>query len=274
MSSLGQMIAGIAHEINNPVSFVYSNLVPAYEYAQELIELLEIYQEYFSNPPQIIVNKIADIDLDFVKKDFIKLINSMQVGTERIAQIVSSLRNFSRLDEAEVKQVDIAEGIDNTLMILGNRLKNRKDYPDIEVIKEYEELPLVECYAGQLNQVFMNILANAVDALDENNLHRIHNDLPPQVDIIKICVQRLDDRSVEIHIIDNASGISSEIHSKIFDPFFTTKDVGKGTGLGLSICYQIIVDQHAGNLSFHSIPGEGTEFIIKIPISCNQAIDK
>ncbi len=258
MSSLGQMVAGVAHEINNPVSFVYSNLVPAREYAQDFLQLLELYQQHYPQSPPVIQQKIAEIDLDFIKDDFMKLLNSMEVGTERIYKIVLSLRNFSRLDEAEFKKVDIHDGIDSTLMILGNKFKGTAEHSDIQVVKEYGDIPLVECYPSQLNQVFMNILANAVDAFEQRDKNISNH--------IIITTQNLDNNSIKITIADNASGIPSEIHSKIFDPFFTTKKVGKGTGLGLSISYEIVTDKHGGKLTFDSTPMKGTKFIIEIPI--------
>ncbi|MGB3640502.1 MAG: ATP-binding protein [Rivularia sp. (in: cyanobacteria)] len=261
MSGLGQMVAGVAHEINNPVSFVYSNLVPAREYAQDFIELLELYQQEYSQPLQKIQEKIEEIDLDFIKDDFMKLLDSMEVGTERIYKIVLSLRNFSRLDEAEFKKVNIQDGIDSTLMILGNQLKATSERSEIQVIKEYGDIPLVECYPSQLNQVFMNIIANAIDAFEEkpDNLKNNSNK-------IVISTYKDDNNLIKVIIADNACGIPPEIHSKVFDPFFTTKQVGKGTGLGLSISYEIITDKHGGKLTFDSTP-EGTKFVIEIPIT-------
>jgi PAS domain S-box-containing protein len=259
MSSIGNMVAGVAHEINNPVNFIHGNLIPACEYAQDLLRLLGLYQKYFPNPPEEIQAEILAIDLDFLQEDMIKLLNSMSVGTDRIREIVLSLRNFSRLDEAEFKQVNIHDGIDSTLMILQNRLKAKQDHPEIKVIKEYGKIPPIECYPGQINQVFMNVLSNAIDVLEDSFVSgggKIH-----------ICTEVFDSNWVVIRISDNGRGIPQEIISKLFDPFFTTKDVGKGTGLGLSISYQIVVDKHRGQLFCHSIPGQGTEFVIKIPIT-------
>ncbi|AFY36042.1 PAS domain S-box protein [Calothrix sp. PCC 7507] len=263
MSSIGNMVAGIAHEINNPVNFIHGNLIPASEYAQDLLRLIELYQQHYPNPPTEIQAEIADIDLNFLKEDLIKLLQSMRLGTQRIREIVLSLRNFSRLDESEVKDVDIHEGIDSTLMILQNRLKAKPDHPEISVIKEYEKLPPITCYPGQLNQVFMNILSNAIDALEESVVNGKTTDHP------SICIRTeiLDSSWVAIRIADNGRGIPQNILSKLFDPFFTTKDVGKGTGLGLSISYQIVVDKHRGKLSCHSTPGKGAEFVIEIPVS-------
>ncbi|MBW4671528.1 MAG: response regulator [Cyanomargarita calcarea GSE-NOS-MK-12-04C] len=259
MSSLGNMVAGVAHEINNPVNFIHGNLIPASEYTQDLLRLLELYEQHYPNPPQEIEAEIEAIDLGFLKQDLIKLLQSMRVGTQRIREIVLSLRNFSRLDEAEFKQVDIHEGIDSTLMILHNRLKAKSNHPDISVIKEYGKLPLIECYPGQLNQVFMNILSNAIDALDASFIGHQGQ--------IRIHTEVVDCNQLVIRISDNGLGIPQEIVSKLFDPFFTTKDVGKGTGLGLSISYQIVVDKHGGELSCHSTLGQGAEFVIKIPIT-------
>ncbi|WP_414548004.1 PAS domain S-box protein [Anabaena sp. CCY 0017] len=258
MSSLGNMVAGIAHEINNPVNFIYGNLNPANEYAQGLLRLIGLYQLHFPNPPEEIQAEIAAIDLEFVKEDLIKLLHSMNVGTQRIREIVLSLRNFSRLDEAEFKQVNIHDGLDSTLMILQNRLKAQPNHSEILVIREYGQLPNIQCYPGQLNQVFMNILSNAIDAVEEYFVG--------QQGQIHIITELINKNRVAIRIADNGRGISQKILAKMFDPFFTTKDLGKGTGLGLSISYQIIVEKHNGNLSCNSIPGEGAEFVIEIPI--------
>jgi len=270
MSSLGQMVAGIAHEINNPVSFIYGNLHHAHKYTQNLLKLLEIYQQIYSNPPSQVQEQIQEIDLDFLIQDITKLFQSMKVGTERIQEIVKSLRNFSRLDEAEVKQVNIHEGIDSSLMILEHRLQARHEYPEITVIKKYSQLPNVTCYPGQLNQVFMNILANAINALEASALNSqttgnqklTNNNLQ-----IQIKTEIIDEKWIEVSIVDNGLGINEQVRSKLFDPFFTTKAVGKGTGLGLYISYQIIVEKHNGQLSCFSVPGKGAEFVIKIPIS-------
>ena len=271
MSSLGQMVAGIAHEINNPVNFVHGNLSYTEEYSLSLIKLIEIYQQQY---PDYSEKNDQDIDfeeLDFIKKDFSKIIQSMKVGTQRIKDIVKSLRIFSRLDEAEIKQVDIHQGIDSTLMILQSRLKAQFSHPNIEVIKEYGNLPKVNCYPGQLNQVFMNILANAIDALEEQIGNRGWSTENSNEDIFQTCqicirTQVVDKKYISISISDNGSGMNEEIISKLFDPFFTTKEVGKGTGLGLSISHQIIVEKHGGKLICNSAPGKGTEFIIMLPI--------
>jgi signal transduction histidine kinase len=277
MSSLGQMVAGIAHEINNPVSFIYGNLHHADKYTQDLLKLVQIYQQLCPNPPLEIQEQVEDIDLDFLIQDITKLFHSMKVGTERIQEIVKSLRNFSRLDEAELKQVNIHEGIDSTLMILEHRLQARHEYPEIKVIKKYSQLPNVTCYPGQLNQVFMNILANAVDALEvlaKNghcspvNLQTIDNEkLTINNPQIQIKTEVIDENWIMVSIADNGLGINEQVFSKLFDPFFTTKAVGKGTGLGLYISYQIIVEIHNGKLNCFSVPGKGAEFVIEIPVS-------
>jgi two-component system NtrC family sensor kinase len=263
MSSLGQMVAGIAHEINNPVNFIYGNLKHADQYANDLLGLVNLYQEQIPNPPPAIAAEIEAVDLEFLSEDLPKLLDSMRVGAERIQKIVLSLRNFSRLDEAEVKAVNIHEGIDSTLLILHNRLKAKPGHAEIEVIKHYDNLPEVECYAGQLNQVFMNIIANAIDALEDYSL-TVHSNNPPGK--IEISTQFIEPNAVEIKIADNGPGIPSEKQARLFEPFFTTKGVGRGTGLGLSISYQIITEKHGGEISCHSKEGKGTAFIIKIPI--------
>ncbi|NEU73480.1 AAA family ATPase [Hassallia byssoidea VB512170] len=264
MSSLGQMVAGIAHEINNPINFIHGNISHASGYVQDLLDLIAIYQQEYPNPSPIIEEKAEELDLDFLIKDLPKLLDSMKVGSSRIRNIVLSLRNFSRLDESEMKPVDIHEGIDNTLMILQHRLKEKSDRPEIEVIKEYGQLPLVSCYAGQLNQAFMNILSNAIDALQQSNDNAIATDR--KVGQIRIRTSLVDSNTLRIQIADNGSGMSDKVRQKIFDPFFTTKPIGSGTGLGLSISYQVVVDKHKGQLTCDSTPGKGTEFVIEIPL--------
>lgn len=266
MSSLGQLVAGVAHEINNPVSFIHGNLVHATGYIQELLELLALYQDCYPTPSEEIQSQIEAIELGFIVKDLTKLLNSMQVGTDRIRDIVLSLRNFSRLDESAFKRVNIHEGIDNTLMILKNRLKATEKRPEIQIIKNYGELPLIECYPGQLNQVFMNLLSNAIDALEESNQGFSYVDIEAEPNTIIINTECLNKEWVKVSIVDNGLGINKEIQSKLFDPFFTTKPVGKGTGLGLSISYQILTDRHHGKLYCNSEPGRGTEFVLEIPI--------
>lgn len=257
MSSLGQMVAGIAHEINNPVSFIYGNLSHMHEYIQNLLHLLDLYQQHDRGTVPEISAAIADMDLDFVKEDLPQMLSSMNMGANRIREIIVSLRNFSRLDEAHMKAVDIHEGIDSTLLILQNRLKPKSGEPEITVVKNYGDLPLTECYACGMNQVFMNIIANAIDALEQQP--------PPRSIAIKTAKSIAGDR-ILISIADNGPGIPSEIQKRLFDPFFTTKPVGKGTGLGLSISHNIVVEKHSGTLQCISHPGEGTEFAIEIPL--------
>lgn len=270
MSSLGQLVAGVAHEINNPVNFIHGNLAHADEYIQELLELLDLYRSHLQNHPLPIREKEEEIDLEFLRQDLPKLLNSMKVGADRIRDIVHSLRNFSRLDEATIKEVDIHEGLDSTLMILQNRLKAKPEHPEIRVIKQYGQLPLVECYAGQLNQVFMNVLTNAIDALDEYASQRSPTDLAAHPSTITIRTAVIDDSQVVIRIADNGPGMTPEVQQRLFDPFFTTKPVGKGTGMGMSISYQIITEYHNGHIECRSEPGQGAEFIITIPTRQDQ----
>jgi two-component system NtrC family sensor kinase len=273
ISSLGQLVAGVAHEVNNPLGFISSNLHYATQYIRDLINLVKLYQEQFPNPGHKIEEEILAMDLDHVVQDLPKLISSMKLGTDRIQGIMQSLRNFSRPDGNQKKAVNIHDGLETTLMLLQHRLKAQRKRPTIEVIKDYGNLPLVECYPGQLNQVFMNLLANAIDALDElfvNQAEKRKNHttmvLSPQ---IRICTT-VDKKQATILIADNGPGMSHSIKSQIFKPYFTTKPEGKGTGLGLSISHQIVVEQHKGELSCISSPGEGTEFAIKIPVRCSK----
>ncbi|MEA5580303.1 AAA family ATPase [Nodularia harveyana UHCC-0300] len=260
MSSLGQMIAGIAHEINNPINFIHGNIAYINQYVQELLDFITIYQQGDS---QLIQQKAAAIDLDFLAADLPKILNSMNIGSSRIQDIVLGLRNFSRLGEAKMKAVDVHEGIDNTLMILDHRLQKISDFPQIQVSKNYCQLPKVSCFASQLNQVFMNILNNAIDALEDALTQRKITENP----IIQISTQLIDENMLRIIIADNADGMTATVQQKIFDPFFTTKEVGSGIGLGLSISYQVVVEQHKGRLTCNSAPGNGTEFLIDIPLS-------
>ncbi|MCC5646526.1 PAS domain S-box protein [Nostoc sp. CHAB 5824] len=269
MSSLGQLVAGVAHEINNPISFINGNISHAKEYIQQLLEILQLYQKEYPHPTPVIQEAIEAIELDFVIQDLQKLLNSMKMGSDRIRNIVLSLRNFSRLDEAEMKTVDVHSGIDSTLMILQNRLKLKPESSQIQIVKEYEQLPLIECYVGQLNQVFMNIITNAIDALEELYLSNQQPNFNPQI-IIR--TELLNPDWVAIEIADNGVGMSQEIQQRLFDPFFTTKVVGKGTGLGMSISYQIVTEKHQGQLQCISSPGQGTTFIIEIPIQQNKFI--
>nr|WP_277878333.1 ATP-binding protein [Coleofasciculus sp. FACHB-SPT36] len=277
MSSLGQMVAGVAHEINNPVNFIHGNLVYVGEYTQDLLRLVQLYQKHYPNPITEIEEQAETVELDFIIADLDKILSSMKIGTERIRQIVLSLRNFSRLDEADMKPVDIHEGLDSTLLILQNRLKAKPEHPAIEVVKEYGNLPLVECYAGQMNQVFMNIISNAIDALEafdglsfiaRNNEQSTSNLEPSPT--IRISTQVLHPDRVAVRIADNGLGMTEEVRKRLFDPFFTTKPVGQGTGLGLSISYQIVVEKHSGMLRCISEAGQGAEFWIEIPMRQSQ----
>ncbi|MDT9177415.1 MAG: PAS domain S-box protein [Limnospira sp. PMC 1291.21] len=267
MSSLGQLVAGVAHEINNPVSFIYGNLTHTSTYTESLLELIDTYQELYPDPPPEISDLIEDMDLDFIKDDFPKIISSMTNGASRIRDIVKSLRTFSRLDEAKLKSVDIHENIDSTLVILQNRVNGSNGSPAIQVIKDYGDLPLFECYSSLLNQVFMNLLINAIQAIEErrNLLNTAANS--DYRGCINIKTRLAQKKQILIAIKDNGIGISPEHQNKVFNPFFTTKAVGQGTGMGLPTSYQIITQNHHGELSFSSAPGVGTEFVIKLPLA-------
>ncbi len=262
MSSLGQLVAGVAHEINNPVNFIYGNLIYLDNYTQDLLALVKLYQQNYPQANKEVQAWIEKIDLEFLIKDLPKTLSSMTIGSERIREIVLTLRNFSRLDEADMKPVNIHEGIDSTLLILQHRLQAQNSYSAIEIIKEYGDLPIIKCYAGQLNQVFMNILSNAIDALNEHS----NNETKENIGKIIIQTQIENTNWAIISIKDNGIGMTEAVKTKLFDPFFTTKPIGKGTGLGLSISYQIVVEKHGGKIECISEPGAGTEFRIEIPI--------
>jgi signal transduction histidine kinase len=264
LSSLGQLVAGVAHEINNPTNFIHGNLVHFETYAQTLLELLQRYRTHYPDPDATVQLAVEEADVDFLAADLPKMLASMRMGTDRIRQIVLSLRNFSRLDEATVKAVDIHEGLDSTLMILEHQLKEKPHRPAIQVIKKYGPLPKVECYAGQLNQVFMNILANAIDAVDE--AHQSLNDENRDIGTITIETQPSDPGWVTVAIADTGKGMSPPAQRQLFDPFFTTKPVGKGTGLGMSISHQIITETHGGTITVDSELGRGTTLRIYIPV--------
>ncbi|MBD2500199.1 hybrid sensor histidine kinase/response regulator [Anabaena azotica] len=263
MSSLGQLVAGIAHEINNPVNFIYGNLIHAQNNIIDLLNLIKLYENYTVNPIPEIQKFSQDIELEFIKQDLPNLLSSLMMGTERVEKIVRSLRLFSRLEDAEFQLFNIHEGIDSTIIILSHRLKASATNPEINIIKEYGDIPLVECYAGKLNQVFMNLLANAIDALEESVINKKRdNELT-----IKIRTAVTDDqKSILVEIADNGVGIPLDVQQTIFEQFYTTKPLGKGTGLGLAIAHEIIVEKHGGSLEVKSTPGEGAQFLITIPI--------
>ena len=268
MSTLGTLVAGIAHEINNPTSFIYGNLHYANEYINDLLKLVRLYRNHYPNPVAEIKMHSSAVELEFLMEDLPKVLSSMEHGAERIRHLVTSLRNFSRLDQTKMQPVDLHEGIESTLLILHHRLKANSVRPAIKLIKEYGELPPVECYPSQLNQVFMNLLGNAIDALEEVPIKTTatQNKFTPTIWIRTEIVQ---DNRVTIKIIDNGLGITEEAKGQLFDPFFTTKPIGKGTGLGLSISCQIVVEKHKGLLRCESQLGKGTEFSIDIPLQHN-----
>ena len=266
MSSLGQLVAGVAHEINNPVNFIYGNLTHVEEYSQALLNVVNVFQQHYPEADAAVQQSLEDADVDFLQEDLPKILASMRLGSQRIRQIVMSLRNFSRMDEAEMKSVDIHEGLESTLVILHHRLKAQPEWPAVEIVRQYGDLPLVECYAGQLNQVFMNIFSNALDALEEMNESRSREAIKANPNIITITTALLENQQVRITIADNGPGIPESIRQSIFDPFFTTKPLGKGTGMGMSISYSIVVEKHGGSLGCDSTMGQGTQFVIQIPI--------
>ena len=274
MSSLGRMIAGIAHEITNPINFIKGNIVYARKYTENLIELLTEYQKHYPIPVHEVQEKIDEIDVEFLVEDLGKIYKSMGNGTEQINEIIQAMRNFSRMDKGEFQKINVQEAIDNTLIILGSRLKANPKSPAIKVIKEYQDLPLIDFYPNQLNQVLINIMSNAIDAIDEYSQQRTTKDIENEDSRIIIHTAIIKQANteiitsdwVQIRISDNGPGISPELQKKLFDPFFTTKPTGKGTGLGLSISYQIIVEKHNGNIICCSEVGEGTTFMIQIPV--------
>ncbi|MDJ1183224.1 ATP-binding protein [Roseofilum casamattae] len=279
MSGLGQLVAGIAHEINNPVNFIYGNLAHVESYLGDLLSILELYKKYYPEPNEEVQEGCEAVDIDFLLEDFPKVIESMQLGADRIHGIVQSLRNFSRLDESDMKAVNLDEGIESTLLILNNRIKAKSNRPAIALMKQYSELPEIECYPSQLNQVFMNLLTNAIDALEEGNSQRqiSYKELEEQPNRIIISTSLCCDRQSKeelacIAIADNGLGIPESIRSKLFEPFFTTKPMGKGTGMGLSISYQIVVEKHRGYFTCDSQVGRGTTFRVEIPVRTSKAM--
>lgn len=278
MSGLGQLVAGIAHEINNPINFIHGNLCYTKDYADRLIDLVDLYQFSYPDPPNRIAEKLMASDLEFLRQDFPKVINSMKVGTERIRQLVQALRNFSRLDEAESKQVDIHDGIESTLLILNHRLQHKTQQSTIEIDKQYSALPLVECYPGEINQVFMNILTNAINALEAQYINSPNfqqqnaiSDQKAQNSSKKITIRTEVPKVgwVRVAIADTGTGIPDDIKERIFDPFFSTKTVGEGMGLGLSISHQIVTRRHCGKLICAASSENGTEFWIDLPVQAN-----
>ncbi|MDZ8028574.1 MAG: PAS domain-containing sensor histidine kinase [Nostoc sp. DedQUE11] len=285
MANLGQLVADIANEIHNPVSFIYCNLHPASQYTEDLIRVIELYQHYYPTPTPVIGLHLQRLDLNFLKTDFLKLLWSMRAGTERIKEIVFALRSFSHSDQGQMQKADLHQGLDNVLRILQHRLKEQPDRPKIEIIKNFGELPLIECYPGELNQVFINILTNAIDALEEK-IHQNYSFTPKiwiHTEIISSHLSLVNShqpclnnqqlgkkQKVIIRISDNAKGILPDIQRHIFEPFFTTKPVGKG--LGLSISQQIIVEKHQGKLKCNSQLGQGTEFVIEMSTTAKHHI--
>ncbi|MDZ8263388.1 response regulator [Nostoc sp. ChiQUE01b] len=263
LSMLGQLVAGVAHEMNNPISCIISNIYPAQEYIADLIEILQLCQQNYSQLPPVIQDAIVQTDLEFILEDLPKLLNSMQVSTQRIKDISVSLRNFARTDTFGKVKFDVHEGLNDTLLILRHRLKGVGQRPEIQIIKKYASLPKVECYPGQINQVFMNILANAVDALEDiwQEGKRVNNSLA-----INICTEVSSPNYVTIRICDNGIGMTEEVRQQIFNYLFTTKTVGKGTGLGLAIANQIVVEKHGGAIQVNSTLNQGTEFVIMLPL--------
>lgn len=272
MSTLGQLVAGVAHEINNPIGFLSGNIEQATEAINDLIHHLQLYQEKYPDPGSDIEQNAENIDLEYLLSDLPDMLSSMKMGAERIRNISNSLRTFYRGDTGDKVLANIHEGIDSTLTILQHRLKANNERPAIQTLKDYGDIPLLKCYQGKLNQVFMNLLVNAIDSLEESNQGKSFNEINAAPNIIAIKTElSQDEPSVVIKIKDNGKGMSDEIKSKIFEHFFTTKSIGKGTGLGLSISRQIVEEAHGGSLTCTSTEGEGSEFAIALPIELNNS---
>jgi two-component system, NtrC family, sensor kinase len=266
MTSLERLVAGIAHEINNPITFVQNNLVHVEGYAQDLVDTVKLYRERYPAPDEQIQEWTELIDLDFLKKDLADTIKSIKGGTERVTNIVLALRDFSRLDEADLKVVDIHSGLDSTLLILQHSLHSPLSGSTIQVLKTYGTLSKITCFPRQLNQVFLNLLTNSIDAIKLAYAKGQYSQPGNTAGCITIGTSMVDDQWIKIIIADNGAGIVEKFQKKIFDPFFTTKPIGKGTGMGLSISYQIVVEQHNGRLEYYSKENEGSEFVIYLPV--------
>ncbi len=268
MSTLGQLVAGIGHEINNPLNSIVANTFHVQEYTSDMLEVLNLFQEKFAELDPNIAKLLEKIDLEFLKEDLPSLIKSMQHGVTRLEDISLSLRTFARSDISSKVEFQIHQGLNSTLMLLQHRLKSNKDRPEIEVVKDYGDLPPITCYPGQINQVFMNLIANAIDAFEELNCNRSYQEIIADPNIINVKTRVSDEKNtVTIYIKDNGIGLNPQIQDKIFDQTFTTKAVGKGTGLGLAISRQIVVEKHNGTIEYNSIPDKSTEFIVTLPIS-------
>lgn len=272
MMGLGQLVAGVCHEINNPISFITGNLNPARDYIQTLLDLVHAYQHEYPNPSPKIQTILDTADLDFIADDLQNIVKSMRGGASRIHKLVLALRMFARLGESDVKAANLHEGLDSTVLLLQNRLVRQPNRPAIEIVKEYSNLPLVTCYVSELNQVFLNLLNNAIDALDLKFSSRDSNsqaglDQANLLPAIRICTEFTADQTIRVAIKDNGSGVSDAIGAHVFEPFFTTKPIGKGMGLGLAISHQIVVETHRGNLSYCSKDDEGSAFLIEIPLT-------
>ncbi|MDJ1182976.1 hybrid sensor histidine kinase/response regulator [Roseofilum casamattae] len=268
MATLGNLVAGVAHEMNNPVGFMSNNLNTADEYVRDLLDIIALYQEKYPNPDAELTDKLEECDIDFICEDFPNLIDSMNLGCDRIRNVSKSLRTFSRSDTDRKSMFDLHEGLDSTLLILKYRLKANEKRPAIKIVKNYSQLPEVKCYAGQINQVFMNILANGIDALDESNKGKTFAQIQTSPNCLTITTEfNAETKHVTIRIADNGIGIPGDLKTKIFEQGFTTKGVGKGTGLGMAIAYEIVTEKHGGTLTFYSQPSEGTEFTLTLPLS-------